>query len=124
MSTIRCPDCQAINERRRAQFGPDVLPVREFWPDACPYAGIHERARMARERREARVIDVPKQGNETTLVEGPLQATQRIETIDQYMLARCGKMWTEEDTDHVLHHIRQVEATWAAIAKLATDGTA
>lgn len=101
--SIRCPDCQAINERRR----PDAPLVREWWPTKCPYTELHDMA------------PVPKQGHETATVVAPRQETQRIETIESYLDCRIGTEWTREDAAHVLHHIRQVEATWAAICAQA-----
>jgi len=42
-------------------------------------------------------------------------------TLEEYLRMREGKGWSAEDTEHVLDHIRDVEATWKQVSDLAKE---
>ena len=45
-------------------------------------------------------------------------------TLEDYLRAREGKGWSAEDTEHVLEHIRDVEATWRQVSDLGKEEAA
>lgn len=38
-----------------------------------------------------------------------------ILTLAEYLKLRVGKVWTEEDSEYVLHHVAEVEKTALAV---------